>query len=158
MDKLIRELVWFCNESETAMGYKSSYNSFLQQMYSPGHQAYTETIYTDKLLKVIARHRIMYQAVHQLTSQQYQFVNALYLDENQAKYPKSIKLIFEKQTGIAISLHPDPKELNEQCSKFLHQSLQPHNLFLFNQFKNQVEYQYNLLHDQLLFLINQRQA
>lgn len=118
-NQLINNLIWYFNQSPGDMGFKSTYNAFLQQMWSPGHIVYSETFYTKDLLNIIARHRKIYQALVQLPKHQYRMLLALYLAEYQLEYPPIIVYEFTARAGLALVLVRTPATTQEDAARHL---------------------------------------
>lgn len=125
MVQVKRDIRWFINDSQTALGLHSAYSAFENAMNSPGHVLFVCPEYTDATLKQISRHRKIYKAVMQLPHDQYRYLQAMYCDEYQPKYPLIIKGIFKEKTGLLFCLHNDMHELLKLCENYRHKSMTP---------------------------------
>jgi hypothetical protein len=150
-------LKWYINDSACDLGFRSTFGAFLKGMFVPGQQLYTEVFYTDALLKKITKHRKMHKVISQLTRSQYRYLIALYADEYQHTYPRAVRLVFENQTGLALCLIPStaqtPKQQQKEvsdlitlCQKHTNQELQGKEQSQFQQFIEQVNIEYDTLH------------
>jgi hypothetical protein len=162
--RLTMDLRWFFNDSATDLGFSSTFGSFLKGMFSPGHEPYTETFYTDALLRKIARHRRIHQALMQCYKLDYRRLTAIYLDDYQSKYPRAIKNVFEAKAGLAICLFGGRSDDNEVlrtnltklidlCAKDNHNDLQGKEKWDFQTFKDQVNLEFDKLHSLLRKII-----
>ena len=149
MSKLKRYLKWWHNDSASVLGMRSNYYTILNTMY--GQIPYMENESLIGSLPKIREHRLIYQALSELNQTQLRQLAALYYDEYQIKYPPTIKHVFKEQTGLALTLSYDMKELLDLCSKFIHKSLSPIEERTLNQLIELTKETYLKLHKQLRY-------
>lgn len=148
-DKVKQYLRWYFNDSAAVLGMRSNYYTILNTAY--GQIPYTENDSLLGSLKKIGDHRKIHQALMSLDRCQIRYLNALYLDEYQSKYPKIIKNVFNEKTGLALCLFYDMEMLLDLCTKFRHQSLSSQEEIELNKLMELTETTYQKLHKQLTY-------
>lgn len=149
MNKLKQVLKWYFCDSASVLGLRSNYYTILNTAY--GSMPYMENESLLGNLKKVHEHRLIHQAVNELTREQYRYLEALYYDEYQVRYPPTIRIVFKERTGLALCLHDNLKELLELCMKHRHHSLSPEEERQLTELQSKTDATYQKLHKQLQY-------
>src|ERR1017187_4277142 len=103
--KVRREVDWYFNCSDSAMGLGSNWYTVLNGDMGSRSSTNPETIIFH--LKDIRKHRRIWQALDQLPRTEFRYLMALYCDEYKDKYSIIIRDIFKEKTGLALCLFSD---------------------------------------------------
>lgn len=97
-----KELIWYFNHSDAAIGFKSSHASFVSAVYGVTSTTINTDPYTDGLLRQVRKCRQIRNTFHSLPSQTRRVLEACYNQEVQYRYPPEVVRIYGYKTGAAL--------------------------------------------------------
>jgi hypothetical protein len=147
------QLNWYFNHSDAALGFHSGHSAFISAMWSANHIVECNFEPTDKILKQIKKHRLMYQALQQLPMAQYRQLTAIYIQEYQHRYPPIITRFFQEKTGVLLTLYNDLSTLQNICLKRYHQTLSDPEEKQFQEMESRTNMAYDKAHRHLQYIL-----
>ena len=111
INKVRRDMTWYWNCSDAALGISSNWFTVLNG--DMGSRSSTNPENVIHHLKDIRRHRKLWQALSKLSRIEYRQLTALFDETLQDKYPFNVRDIFKDKTGLALCLFSDYDLLKE---------------------------------------------
>jgi hypothetical protein len=118
-----KDLIWYFNHAEAAIGFKSSHSSFVASVYGVSIQNVETDHYTDGMLRNIRRIRRIHNQLYSLSIQSRRILEACYNLEY--KYPIELIKIYGNKTGASLFNHfeMDLIQFKKLCHKKIHGKL-----------------------------------
>jgi hypothetical protein len=96
-----KDLNWYFNHSEAAIGFKSSHASFVAAVYGVTSTLVNPDTYTDGMLRQIRKLRQIRTILYSLPIQSRRTLEACYCQEYQFYYPPEIVRIYGNKSGAS---------------------------------------------------------
>lgn len=93
------DLLWYFNNSDAAIGFKSSHAAFVAAVYGTSPTNANPDHYTDGILKQIKKLRTIRNTFHSLPLRTRRILEACYHYEVQYKYPPEIVTLYGNKAG-----------------------------------------------------------
>lgn len=149
-----KDIIWYLNDSDAAMGYSSNWFATINTSTCIPATAPEPPI---NFLKAIARHRKIHNLLKHLERYHYRYIQALYLDDYQSKYPPLIRIIFKETTGLALCLFYDQRLLERLCRSQRHNTICGDEAALLIGFRQQVDAEFVRLRATLISIFNKKE-
>jgi hypothetical protein len=131
-----KELIWYFNHADAAIGFKSSHASFVAAVYGVSSQSNVNTDpFTDGMLKQIKKLRQIRNTLYALPVATRRLLEACYNLEYHFYYPPDITKIYGFKVGAVFfnSYIGDLEQLRKLCRKKIQSRLtQQEELMMFN--------------------------
>ena len=95
-----RDLNFYFNNSASAVGFKSSYGSFVAALHGASASNVLEDPYTDGMLSNIKRYRMIDTVLHSLPTNSRRALEACY--NQQYRYPIALTVIYGSKAGCSL--------------------------------------------------------
>lgn len=121
-----KELIWYFNHADAAIGFKSSHSSFVAAVYGVSSQSNVNLDpYTDGMLKQIKKIRQIRNTLYQLPIEVRRLLEACYNLEYHFHYPPEITKIYGYKVGAVFfnSYVDDIEQLRKLCRKKIQSKL-----------------------------------
>lgn len=114
-----RDMLWFFNHADAAMGFKSSHAAFVAAVYGVSSTNQETDPYTDGLLKQVRKLRHIRNVFFSLPKYVQRALEATYNHECQFRFPPELVTIYGNKAGCALfNQHiQNLEELSKLCRK-----------------------------------------
>lgn len=123
-----KELIFYFNHADAAVGFKSSHASFVAAVYGVSSNTNVNTDpYTDGLLRQVRKIRQIRNTYFSLPSHTQRVLDACYNQEIRFRYPPEVVRIYGYKTGAVLfnSHLPVLRDLINLCRKKIQSKLTP---------------------------------
>ena len=144
-----KELIWYFNHADAAIGFKSSHASFVAAVYGVSSQSNVNTDpYTDGMLKQVKKIRQIRNTLYQLPIEIRRLLEACYNLEYHFHYPMEITKIYGYKVGAVFfnSYVDDIEQLRKLCRKKIQSKLSDSEEILMFNIGEETRNNYNKAH------------